>query len=175
MKTFFFLEHIQIGTSSPDHINVFQWKRECFFFRHIELNSKFLVLTKDEVTLKRPKNFPGFSVTFLFCRFRLFRFALKLSTEIFAPYKLFPLLSGFSEFVVSSSQVCCTIFCWEFQVFSPLWRQYTSFALFSSMINFRCVRVFLFLNICDQNISFPSSPAINAYPRNIAGKTFLPN
>ena len=105
----FFLQHIQICTSSPAHINVFQWNRECFFFRHIGLNSWFNVMTMDEVTLKRPEVSPGFGVIFWFCRLRPFRFALKFSTETFAPCRLFPPWSGFSEFVVSSWQFCCTI------------------------------------------------------------------
>ena len=43
---------------------------------------------------------------------------LESSTEIFAPYRLFPPWSGFSEFVVSSWQFCCSICYWEYDVFS---------------------------------------------------------
>ena len=39
------------------YIYVFQWSRECFFFRHTELNSRFIAMTIDEVTLDRPKAF----------------------------------------------------------------------------------------------------------------------
>ena len=46
-----FLQHVQISMSRPGHINVFQRNGECFFFRHTELNSRFNVMTIDEVTL----------------------------------------------------------------------------------------------------------------------------
>ena len=36
---------VQIRMSSTGHVNVFQWNKECFFFRHIELNSRFNVMT----------------------------------------------------------------------------------------------------------------------------------
>ena len=54
------LHDVQISVSRPCHINVFQW--ECFFLRHIQLNSTFTVMTTDEVTLDRPEVGPGFSV-----------------------------------------------------------------------------------------------------------------
>ena len=60
------------------------------------------MMTIDEVTLNRPEDFLGFSVILCFCRLRPFQFAVKISTEIFTPYRLFPPSSGFSEFVVSS-------------------------------------------------------------------------
>ena len=37
----FLLHDVQISVSRFCDINVFQWNRECFFFRHMELNSKF--------------------------------------------------------------------------------------------------------------------------------------
>ena len=66
-----FLQNIQICKSSSGHVNVFQRNRECFFTRHIELNSRFIVMTVDEVTLDRPEVFPGFSAISRFCRLRL--------------------------------------------------------------------------------------------------------
>ena len=47
-----FLQHIQICVSGPWYINVFQWNRECFFFRHMELNSRLIVMTINEVTFE---------------------------------------------------------------------------------------------------------------------------
>ena len=72
-----------------------------FLLSAIELNSRFNVVTI-EVTLNRPEVFLGFSVIFCFCRLRPFGIALKFSTEIFTPYRLFPPWGGFPEFVVSS-------------------------------------------------------------------------
>ena len=92
-------------------------------------------MTTDEATLKRPKIVTGFSVISRFCRFRLSRFAFKFSTEIFAPYGLFPPWSGFSEGVVSSKQFYCAICNWEYELFSPLWYQYF-FRIDSSRISF---------------------------------------
>ena len=47
----------------------------------------------------RPEVSSGFSV--IFCRWRVFRFALTSSTEVFTPCSLLPPQRGFSEFVVS--------------------------------------------------------------------------
>ena len=35
--------------SSSGHVNVFQWNWECFFFRHLELNSRFDVMMINEI------------------------------------------------------------------------------------------------------------------------------
>ena len=59
----FFLQHIQICEGGPCHINVFRWNRECFFFRHVELTSRFIVMSIDEVTSDRPEG-TGFSFIF---------------------------------------------------------------------------------------------------------------
>ena len=61
----------------------------------------------------RPEVGAGFSVICWFGRLRLSRIALNLSTAIFTPYGEFPPWSGYSEFVVSSWNFCCTICCWE--------------------------------------------------------------
>ena len=97
-----------------------------FFFRHVELNTRFNVMTINEVTLNRPEVFPGFSVIFCFCRLKPFRFALKFSTEIFTSLQVVPTF-GFSDSVVSSKQVCCSICDWEYK--NILCGVDTSFAL----------------------------------------------
>ena len=79
-----------------------------FLFRHIKLNSMFIVMTINEITLNWPKVFPDFSVVSWFCRLKTFGFALKLATEIFTLYRMFQSQSGSSEFMVSSQQLCCT-------------------------------------------------------------------
>ena len=151
-----FLQHVQISMRRPSNINVLQWNRDWFFLRHVELNSRFSVMTTDEVTLKRPEVGTGFRVTCWSCQLRPSRFALNFSTKILTPYILFLSWSGFSEFVVSSWQFCCTICYWECKLFSPpLWRQHF-FRSDSSRMDFRCVHLFQFLNICNQNISFPN-------------------
>ena len=60
-------------------------------------------MTIDEVTLDRPEVGTGFSVICGFCRLGLSRFALKFSTEIFAPYSHRPChVSRTDEIVVAS-------------------------------------------------------------------------
>ena len=54
---------VQICARSPGHVNVFQWNWECFFFLHVELNSKFDVMTMNEVSFKV---IADFSVIFCF-------------------------------------------------------------------------------------------------------------
>ena len=65
------LHHIQICVSRPHHIDALQWNGECFFFRHVKLNSRFNVITIDEVTLYRPKVSVCSDVIFWFCRLKL--------------------------------------------------------------------------------------------------------
>ena len=160
----FFVHYIQTRVSGPGYIIVVQWNRECFFFRHIELNSRFIKMTMTEVTLDRPKISTGFSVISWICRLRPFHFAEKFSTEIFAPYGLLRPWSVFSEFVVSSWQFCGNICDGENEFISFLWYQ-DFFRIDYTRIHVWCIYVGKFLNVCDQNISFPSSPAINAYTR----------
>ena len=77
------LHQVQFGVSGPSYINVPKWNRQSFFFRHMELNSRFIVMTINEVTLNRPEVSSGFRVICWFCRARLFRFAFKSSTSGF--------------------------------------------------------------------------------------------
>ena len=76
-----------------------------------------------------PKISSGFSVIFWSCRLRLFRFALKFSTEIFTPYGWLPPQSGFSEFVVSSEQFCCTTCYWGNEM-SPIFFSFLCYQFF---------------------------------------------
>ena len=144
----------------------FGWKRECFLLLHVELNPKFILMTKEAVTLDRPKVGTGFSVICGFCQLRLLRFALNFSSEIFTPHSRFPPWSGFSEFVVS-----LTILLYHLRLgienISLLsgvntsasgWISDASISSNSSM----SARIF----------PFQIPPANNAYPRDIPGKTF---
>ena len=120
------------GIGNVSSLSTCSWTRGSMWWR------------KMEVTLDRPEIVQGFSTILLniwlstsqrfpdawrfwnscwvcFCRLKTFRFALKFSTEIFAPYGLFSPLSGFPEFVVSSWQFFCTICDWEYEVFSLVW------------------------------------------------------
>ena len=50
----------------PGRVKKLQWNWEFFFFWHIELNSRFIVMTLNEVTMERPGVGTGFSVNFCF-------------------------------------------------------------------------------------------------------------
>ena len=106
----FFLLHIQFCVRRPSYINVFQWIWVCFFLWNAELDSSFVTIT--EVTLDRPKIATGFSVISCFCRLRPLLVALKFSSEIFTPYRLFAPQGGFSDSMTSSKQSCCSICDW---------------------------------------------------------------
>ena len=67
----FFLHDVQIRANRFCYVPVLQGNRECFFLKHIELNSGFIAITIDEVTLNRPEVGTGFSVIGWFCRLRL--------------------------------------------------------------------------------------------------------
>ena len=58
----FFLYDVQISARRFCYVPVLQVNRECFFLKHIELNSGFIAITIDEVTLNRPEVGTGFSV-----------------------------------------------------------------------------------------------------------------
>ena len=166
---------IQISMGRPDNINVFLWNGKCSFLRHTELNSWFSVMTIDEVTLNRPKIATGFSVICWFSRLRLFRFALKFSTEIFAPYRLFPPWSGHSEFVVSPWQFCCTICDWEYEFIIFLTDQHF-FCFDSSRVNIWCVPTFPNLpRFLSRYLFSKVLSASRSWPRKIPGRTFLSN
>ena len=137
----FFLCHIQIGVSWRDDINVFQWNREWFFFRHIEMNSRFNMMTINKVSLNRPKVFPIFSVIFLFFKSKLFPIALRHSAKSLSPYGEFPSQSGFLEFVVSLWQFCCII-CHRKHKFSVCVGYQDFLCIRSSGIHFWCVQLF---------------------------------
>ena len=166
-----FLHHIQISMRRPNCNNVCQWSRECFFFRHVELNSKFNVMTTNEVTLCRQEVFSGFSVVFEFCRLRLFRFSLKFSTEIFTRSGLFLWVGSRCLFptilllhprlgiwILLPSELATLLLHWFFED------------------KFLRRQSFLVPSVSAIRMSpFQIPPAINACPRNISGKTFLPN
>ena len=58
--------------------------------------------------------------------------------------------------------------------FSPLMGVNTSFALIFR-VDFRCVHLLQFLNVCDQMSPFQIPPTCNAHPRNTPAKTVGPN
>ena len=71
-------------------------------------------MTINEVTLDRPEVFSGFCVLFCFAYWlRLLRISLEAFSRIFTPYRLGPPWSGFSDSVVSSKQLCCSICYWD--------------------------------------------------------------
>ena len=75
--------------SSPDHVNVLQWYWECFFLRHVELNSRFDVMTINVIPFDRPKIVTDFSVIRNFVYWlRLVRTSSKVLTELFTSFRL---------------------------------------------------------------------------------------
>ena len=83
-----FLQHIQIRMRGPGRVNIFQWHSECLFFRHVEFNLRFDVMTIDEIPFHLPKDIAGFRVIFCFCRLRPHRVSQKFFREVFAHYNL---------------------------------------------------------------------------------------
>ena len=167
----FLVHDIQIRVSRPCHIDVFRWNRECFFAWHVELTSTFILMTRDEILLNRPKVSSGFSVVSWFCRLRPFRFALKFSTEIFTPYRFFPA----SEWVLGIRSLSLTISLyhlplgqWIHLLF--LWYQFFFRVDSPDASNFSksstsAIRI--------SRLQIP--PAISSYPRKIPDRTFVPS
>ena len=149
----------------------FQWNWEWFFFRHVELNSRFNVMTLNEVSFHWPEVVPGFSIIFCFCRLRPLRVALRFSLTSWSRLGLDSRTSWSlrNNFAVPSGIGSMK--------FSPFFDVNTSFALslrarLSDASEFPSSS----LTVCNQNTSFPDfPPEINASLRNVPGKTFLPN
>ena len=143
----FFLCNVQICMSWPCDINIFQWNGECFFFRQIELKSRFVVMMADEITLSRPEAGTGFSV--ISC--------LPVET---LPIRLEILLWDFH------SSRCAPVLEWVpgirglFLNFAePSATRNTNSPLhWVTRIYLWCVQIFQFFNTNSRNVSFPNSP-----------------
>ena len=64
-------------------------------------NSRFTMMTVNEIFFEWDKIFPSFCVIFSFFRLQLFPLPVRLSAEILSLYGGFPSQSGFLDFVVS--------------------------------------------------------------------------
>ena len=51
----FFQQYIQWCMCCPGNVDVLHWNRKSFFFRHVELNSRFIVMTINEISCNRPE------------------------------------------------------------------------------------------------------------------------
>ena len=121
------------------------------------LNSRFIVITTDEVILDRPEVCTGFSVTLLVKSVEILRNHLWFLRWILSLLTVGSRFwGGFSEFVVSSRQFRCTICNCEFPFMSFLFCQYF-FRVDPSRLNFWCVHFCQFFQIHNQSISFPNS------------------
>ena len=114
-----FLQHIQGRMCSPGHDNVSQWNWECFFFRYMELNSRFDVMTVNVISFDQPKIVTGF------LSFEISSIGLDVSE--FPCYGLIPYLCGISDTLISSRQHDCCISDWEYEMF-PFFGVIISFA-----------------------------------------------
>ena len=150
-----FLKYIQITTSSVTS-TYFRGTGNVSSFGTLSCTRGSNVMAMDEVSLDRPEVGTGFSVICGFCRLRPLRFALNFSTEIFTACRLFPPWSGYSEFVLSSWQFCCSICDWENEFIIFLADQHFP-CLDSSRVNIRCIQRFQIFQVFYQNISFPNS------------------
>ena len=95
------------------------------------------------------------------CWLRLLRTSLKVSSEIFTPYRFSDSMISARQFTVPSAigKTKC----------SPI-LGVISFCIASSSKDFRRVQIVQLLDLCNQKI-FPNSPR-DAYPRNVPGNTY---
>ena len=139
----------------------------------MELNSRFNVMTINEVPLYRPEVSSGFSVIFCFCRLRLLRVSLKFSLRS-------SLLTSCSGLRVDSRTPWSLQTMLLFHVRLEIWSFHHSLAL-SLPLHWAFEHGFL------RGLHFPAAqmsatiifprqilPASNAHPRNMPGETFLP-
>ena len=124
---------------------------------HKKLNSRFNMMTIDEITLNGPKVLVNPCVIVWFFRLKLLPFTVRFSAEILPPYGRLPPRDGFLEFVVPS---------WVFlpyhlpqEIWSSVFLGYQDFfCIQSSGKYFWCVQLFQFFNVNIQYVSLPNSP-----------------
>ena len=138
------------------------------------MNSRFNMMTINEISLNRLTVISGFCVIFGFYRLKLFHIASRFSAEALSSYRRFPSQSGFLEFVVFSvnfAEASAT----RNTNFPSFWVIKTSFA-FSLLGYIADASNFSNSSISAVRMShFQIHPAIKAYPRKIPGNTFFPS
>ena len=168
-----FLQHIQGRMCPPDHVNVSQWYWARCNFRHMELNSRYDVSPSMD-----QKFIAGFCVIFWFVFWlRLLRTSLKVflwdlhSLQVGPAWEwIFGLLDLFQTILLLHLRLgTCNV-----NVHHSSAQLFPLHGVFEHGDYWR-VHIFQLFNVCNQSISFPNSLGNNAYPRNMSGKTVLPN
>ena len=171
-----FLQHAQRRSSSPDHVNTFQWNWKCFFFRHAERNSRVQRDYDQYNSLRSTKKSFWASVSSVIASIGWDPSDSPRRSSLHTSP-----LSGWSRIEADFQKAWSppddlTVPAAIGNVkFSPSFGVVTSFALSLRAWISEASKNFQLLNVCDQNVSCPDSTAYIAYPRNIPGKTFLPN
>ena len=102
-------------------------------------------------------------------RKRPFSFSKKIPST-FSLNWVFPNQGGCSQFLISSRKFDSSINCWKmnFHFFEKCY----FLCIESFRVDFWCVHRLELLNVCNQCVTLPNSPAYKAYPRNNPSKNF---
>ena len=147
---------------------------ECFFFRHVDLTSRFIVMSIDEVTLNRPEVGTSFSVLFCFCRFETLLVRLKVLHWDLYSLRFFPA----SEWVLGICSLSKTILLFHL--------------VLTGTMNFFLISILLSRWFCEDKFPDASNfsksaksairisplqihPALSSHPRKIPDRTSLPS
>ena len=141
------------------YVHVFQWNTERFFSRHAQFHSGFHAMMVNKIYWDRPKIIFGFTIIPRWVVTWSWRRPVWFSSKIiwfFSSVWAVPDQGGCSQILIFSRNFDCFICNWNME-FSPFhWRQHF-LCIVPSGVQFRCVHLLHFFNVCDHYVSLPDS------------------
>ena len=144
----FFQHYIPWYICDRGHVDIFQWNRKWFFSRHVQFDSGSYVMTVKKVPWNRPEIISCFTIR----QWWVLKSGLK-KTRLILQEGLLGLLLGLGDPGLR----------WMFSepdLLQRVWLFHLRLRIQSFSMDFRCVHLFHFLNVCDQNVSFPDSSGV---------------
>ena len=135
---------------SSGDVNVFQWNGEWLFSRRVKFDSWFNVMAVYEVSWQGPEliyRFTGIQKWVMRWWKRPLWFSKKIYVTISLNWSM-PYQGGCSQFLISSRKFDSSICDWKNKC--SLFGKYHLFCSESFRVDFRCVRRFQLLNVCNE-------------------------
>ena len=176
----FLQQYIQGCVRRSGNFDVLLWNKKWFFYRHVQFDSGFHVLTVNRISWDRPEII--FSFRIIACWVILKRSWRKpfiwFSSKNFlflSSFRTIPDWGGWSQTSISSRDFDCSICDWEYEVSTFSWALTLPLRwAFGRGVLTRPTCSNSFMSVSGMS-PFQIPPAYCAYPRNFPGKTFAPN
>ena len=181
----FLRHHIPSGIGSSGNVNVFQWKREWFFSRHVQFDSGFHVMTVNKVSWEQPEVISSFRiiscwVILIFNNKKMIVDVGWKKTRLILQEEFLVLLLGLGDpglrWMFSNADPLQKF--WLFHLRSGKWIFHLSLASFALSLRpwssdaSICSNSSMSATKMSPFLQLPT--ACNAYPKNFPGKTFEP-